>query len=84
MGSGEVKTVYTTCICNYGGTRQCVIKAYVREGVVIRVEPDDRYNQNAGREASFLSDNDLIPNNLQRRPRNILYGSASAGLGDLE
>jgi hypothetical protein len=51
---------------------------------VIRVEPDDQYNQNAGREDPFLSDNDLILNNLQRRPRNIFYGSASARLGDLE
>jgi hypothetical protein len=51
---------------------------------VIRVEPDDRYNQNAGTEDQFLSDNDLILNNLQRHPRNILYGSTSAGLGDLE
>jgi hypothetical protein len=51
---------------------------------VIRVEPDDRYTQNAGRENPFLSDNDLILNNLQRRPGNILQGSASAGLGDLE
>ncbi len=33
---------------NCGGTRQCVIQAHVRDGVVIRVEPDDRYNQNAG------------------------------------
>jgi len=84
MGSGEVKTVYTTCICNCGGTRQGVIQALVRDGVVIRVEPYDRYNRNAGRGDPFLSDNDFILNNLQRRPRNILYGSASAGGGDLE
>ena len=69
---------------NCGGPSQCAIQALVRDGVVIRVEPDDRYNQNAGREDQFLSDNDLILNNLQRRPRNISYGSASAGLGDLE
>ena len=31
-----------------------------------------------------LSDNDLILNNMQQRPINILYGSASAGGGDLE
>jgi len=54
---------------NCGGPSQWVIQAPVRDGVVIRVEPDDRYNQNAGREDQFLSDNDLILNNLQRRPR---------------
>jgi hypothetical protein len=53
---------------NCGGTSQCVIQAHVRDGVVIRVEPDDRFNQNAGRADPFLSDNDLILNNLQRRP----------------
>ena len=74
-----IPRVDTLCICNCGGTRQGVIQAHVRDGVVIRVEPDDRYNQNAGRGDQFLSDNDLILNNLQRRPRNILYGSGSAG-----
>jgi len=33
---------------------------------------------------SVLADNLLILNNLQARPRNVLYGSASAGLGGLE
>jgi hypothetical protein len=69
---------------NCGGTDQCVIQAHVREGAVIRVEPDDRYNQNPGKEDQFLSDNDLILNNLARWPGNILYASTSARVGDLE
>jgi hypothetical protein len=52
--------------------------------VAIRVEPNDRYNQKAGREDQFLSDNDVILNNLERRSRNILHGSSPGGLGDLE
>ncbi len=72
------------CIWNCGGTHQCVIKAHVKDGAAVHVEPDDRYTQNAGREDQFLSDNDLILNNLQAHPRNVLYGSASAGLEDLE
>ena len=61
-----------------------VVKAYVRDGVAFHVEPDGRYTQNAGREDQFLSDKDLLLNNLQARPRNFLYSSTSAGLGDLE
>jgi len=30
-------------------------QAHVRDGVVIRVEPNDRYNQIAGRKGQFLS-----------------------------
>jgi len=58
--------VHSFWICNCGGTRQCVVKAHVRDGVVIRVEPDDRYNQHAGREDRFLFGNDLILNNIQQ------------------
>lgn len=60
--------VYTTCRCNCGGTQQCVIKAHVKDGKVIAVEPDDRYNKNAGREDEAISEQDLIKTRLQRRP----------------
>ena len=63
-----VKTVYTTCLCNCGSTSQCVLKAHVKEGVVIAVEPDDRYNTGVGREDEVLSEEDLIKTRLQRRP----------------
>jgi len=62
------KIVYTTCVCNCGGTSQCVLKAHVKNGVVQRVEPDDRYNVNVGMEDRVMSDEDLIQNKLQRRP----------------
>ncbi len=62
------KVVYTTCVCNCGGNHHCVIKAHVRDGKVVAVEPDDRYNTNIGREDAALSDKDLIKNRLQRRP----------------
>ena len=68
MESGKVETVYTTCVCNCGGTSQCVLKVHLRDGVVIRVEPDDRYNPNVGMEDRRMSDEDLIRNRLQRRP----------------
>jgi len=68
MASHEVKTVYTTCVCNCGGTSACVIKAHVKDGKVIRVEPDDRYNPGVGMEDKVLSLNDLVHNRLQRRP----------------
>ncbi|MFH1775327.1 MAG: molybdopterin-dependent oxidoreductase [Chloroflexota bacterium] len=61
-------TVYTTCLCNCGGTSQCVLKAHLKDGVVTRVEPDDRYNTGAGREDEVLSPADLIKTRLQRRP----------------
>ena len=63
-----MKTVYTTCLCNCGSTSQCVLKAHVKEGVVIAVEPDDRYNTGVGREDEVLSEEDLIKTRLQRRP----------------
>jgi anaerobic dimethyl sulfoxide reductase subunit A len=62
------KVVYTTCVCNCGGTSACVIKAHVEGGKVIRVEPDDRYNPGIGMEDRVLSQGDLIRNRLQRRP----------------
>lgn len=61
-------TFYTTCRCNCGGNFQCVIKANVKNGRVVRVEPDDRYNKNIGREDAVLSDEDLYKVRLQRRP----------------
>ena len=42
------ETVYTTCKCNCGGNQHCVIKAHVKDGKVVAVEPDDRYNKNVG------------------------------------
>jgi len=61
-------TVYTTCLCNCGSNSQCVLKAHIKNGVVIAVEPDDRYNPNVGREDEVLSEQDLIKTRLQRRP----------------
>jgi hypothetical protein len=37
-----------------------VIKAHVKNGRMIRVEPDDRYNIGVGMEDKVLSFNDLI------------------------
>jgi anaerobic dimethyl sulfoxide reductase subunit A len=68
MVSNPEKIVYTTCICNCGGDSQCVIKAYVDNGKVIRVEPDDRYNPGVGMEDEVLTSDDLVKNRLQRRP----------------
>ena len=64
----EEKTVYTTCSCNCGANQQCVLKAHVKNGKVVAVEPDDRYNRNVGREDAVLSEEDLIKVRLQRRP----------------
>ena len=41
-------TLYTSCICNCGSDSQCVFKAHVRDGMVVAVEPDDRYNTGVG------------------------------------
>jgi len=62
------KTVYTSCLCNCGSNSQCVLKAHVKDGVVVAVEPDDRYNTGVGREDEVLSEADLIKVRLQRRP----------------
>jgi anaerobic dimethyl sulfoxide reductase subunit A len=67
-GKDGIKTVYTSCRCNCGGNEQCVIKAYVKDGKVIAVEPDDRYNKNIGREDDGLPERDLLKIKLQRRP----------------
>ena len=64
----EETTVYTSCMCNCGSTSQCILKAHLRDGVVVAVEPDDRYNTNVGREDEVLSEQDLIRSHLQRRP----------------
>jgi len=68
QGAERTEAVYTTCMCNCGGNSHCVFKAHVKEGRVVRVEPDDRYNPNVGMEDRVLSDQDLIHNRLQRRP----------------
>lgn len=60
--------VYTTCLCNCGSNSQCVLKAHVEDGVVVAVEPDDRYNTGVGREDEVLSQQDLIRTRVQRRP----------------
>lgn len=49
------KTVYTSCQCNCGGNHQCIFKVHVRDGKIVAVEPDDRYNRNVGREDEALS-----------------------------
>ena len=61
-------TFYTSCLCNCGSNSQCVLKAHIKDGVVIAVEPDDRYNTGAGREDEVLSEEGLIRAHLQRRP----------------
>jgi anaerobic dimethyl sulfoxide reductase subunit A len=60
--------VYTSCLCNCGNNSQCIFKAHIKDGKVIRVEPDDRYHPNVGREDEVLSDEDIIKTRLQRRP----------------
>jgi anaerobic dimethyl sulfoxide reductase subunit A len=62
------KIVYTGCNCNCGSNFQCVLKAHVKDGVVVAVEPDDRYNTGVGREDEVLSEEQLIKTHLQRRP----------------
>lgn len=61
-------TSYSTCQCNCGATSQCVFKVHLRDGRVIAVEPDDRYNTGVGREDEVLSEQDLLKVRLQRRP----------------
>jgi len=60
--------VYTSCAANCGSNHQCILKAHVKEGVVVRVEPDDRFNKGVGREDEVLSEEDLLKTHLQRRP----------------
>ena len=61
-------TFYTSCRCNCGGNFQCVIKATVKDGKVVAVEPDDRYNHNIGREDEYMNEEDLYKVRFQRRP----------------
>jgi len=61
-------TFYTACRCNCGGSYQCIIKANVKDGKVISVEPDDRYNYNCGREDAYMEEEDLQKVRIQRRP----------------
>jgi len=39
------RSFYTSCRCNCGATSQCVFKAHMKNGVVVAVEPDDRFNK---------------------------------------
>ena len=65
---GTDRVVYTTCMCNCGSNHQCVLKAHVKDGRGVAVEPDDRYNTGVGREDEVLSEQELIQTRLQRRP----------------
>ncbi len=68
-GSGKKdRWVYTTCRCNCGSNSQCVLKALVRDGRIVAVEPDDRYHPGIGREDRVMSEKELIKTGLQRRP----------------
>ncbi|MFC1933129.1 molybdopterin-dependent oxidoreductase [Chloroflexota bacterium] len=62
------ETVYSSCHCNCGSDHHCVFKVHIKDGIVVAVEPDDRYNTGVGREDEILSEDDLIKNRLQRRP----------------
>jgi anaerobic dimethyl sulfoxide reductase subunit A len=66
--AADEKMVYTTCRCNCGSNSQCVLKAHVRDGVVVAIEPDDRYNTGVGREDEVLTKDDIVKVKLQRRP----------------
>jgi anaerobic dimethyl sulfoxide reductase subunit A len=61
-------TYYSSCNCNCGSDSHCVFKVHLKDGIVVAVEPDDRYNPGAGREEEGLSEADLANNHLQRRP----------------
>ncbi|MFC1905091.1 molybdopterin-dependent oxidoreductase [Chloroflexota bacterium] len=61
-------SLYTSCNCNCGSNNHCVLKAHIKDGIVVKVEPDDRYNTGVGREDEVLSEQDLIKARLQRRP----------------
>lgn len=58
-----------TCMCKCADNSKCVLKAHVRDGVVIRVEPDDRYNRNVGMQDQAPSWEGLIRIWIQRRAR---------------
>ena len=61
-------TFYTACGHNCGSGQQCVLKGHLKDGALVGVEPDDRYNPGIGREDAILSDDDLLKERLQRRP----------------
>jgi anaerobic dimethyl sulfoxide reductase subunit A len=61
-------TYYSSCNCNCGSDSHCVFKVHLKDGIVVAVEPDDRYNPGKGREDEGLSEADLFKNRLQRRP----------------
>ncbi|TAK36397.1 MAG: hypothetical protein EPO21_02980 [Chloroflexota bacterium] len=61
------KTVYTPCLTGCDGIGHCVLKARVRDGQLVLVEPDDRYNPGVGREDRLLSERDLARAMVQRR-----------------
>ncbi|MFC2019468.1 molybdopterin-dependent oxidoreductase [Chloroflexota bacterium] len=68
MGSQDETTFYTGCFANCGGGVHCVFKAHLKDGVITRVEPDDRYNTGIGREDAVASEEDILRNRLQSRP----------------
>ncbi len=49
-------TTYTVCFANCGGNSHCVLKAHLKDGRLVAIEPDDRYNPGLGREDRVLSD----------------------------
>jgi molybdopterin guanine dinucleotide-containing S/N-oxide reductase-like protein len=61
------KTYYSSCNCNCGSDSHCVFKVHLKDGIVVAVEPDDRYNPGAGREDEGLPEAELLANHLQRR-----------------
>lgn len=60
-------TAYTGCYANCGGNSHCVLKAHLRDGRIVTIEPDDRYNPGVGREDRVLSERDLAQVKVQRR-----------------
>ncbi|MBI4330278.1 MAG: molybdopterin-dependent oxidoreductase [Chloroflexi bacterium] len=59
---------YTACMMNCGAGYACVLKGHLRDGRVVRIEADDRYNPGVGREDAVLSEEDLLKGKLQSRP----------------
>ncbi len=58
---------YSSCNCNCGSDSHCVFKVHLKDGIVVAVEPDDRYNPGKGREDDGLPEAELVNNRLQRR-----------------
>jgi len=63
--SGE-NVAYVGCNTNCGGGC-CVLKIRLKDGKVVAIEPDDRYNPGVGVEDRVVSDSDLQKNRLQQR-----------------